>query len=196
MSARTHAQLRISFHTFQTINVSTHATQDDAEAIAAIYAPIVASTTISFELEPPSANEMRSRIAATLQRLPWLVSLDADGRVDGYVYASRHRERAAYQWAVDTTAYVREDSRGKGVGRELYARLFDELVRLGYFQAFAGIALPNAASVGLHEAMGFEPLGIYRDVGFKLGAWRDVGWWQKTLCEPIVEPRPPRAYQR
>ena len=171
------------------------ATPSDAEAIAAIYAPIVANTAISFELVPPSADEMRSRIVSTLQRLPWLVSVDGDGRVDGYVHAGRHRERAAYQWSVDTTAYVREDRRGKGVGRRLYGRLFDELARLGYFQAFAGIALPNAASVALHEAMGFEPLGVYRNVGFKLGAWRDVGWWQKALRQAVENPEAPRAFR-
>lgn len=171
------------------------ATPDDAAAIAAIYAPIVANTPISFELEPPSADEMRTRIGSTLQRLPWLVSLDDAGRVDGYVYAGRHRERAAYQWAVDTTAYVREDRRGKGVGRKLYERLFEELVGLGYFQAFAGIALPNAASVALHESVGFEPLGIYRKVGFKMGQWRDVGWWQKTLREAIGTPEAPSAFR-
>jgi phosphinothricin acetyltransferase len=171
------------------------ATPDDAEAITAIYAPIVANTTISFELEPPSVDEMRSRIVATLPRLPWLVSVDADGRVDGYVYAGRHRERAAYQWSVDTTAYVREDSRGKGLGRALYGRLFEELVDLGYFQAFAGIALPNAASVALHEAVGFKPLGVYRHVGFKMGAWRDVGWWQRPLRSPTEQPQVPRPYR-
>ena len=143
------------------------ATPDDAEAIAAIYGPVVANTTISFELEPPSVAEMRSRIEATLQRLPWLVSLDAAGVVNGYVYASKHRERAAYRWSVDTTAYVREDSRGQGFGRRLYQELFDQLVKLGYFQAFAGIALPNPASIGLHEAVGFAPLGVYRNVGYK-----------------------------
>jgi len=160
------------------------ATTDDAEAIAAIYAPVVADTTISFEVVPPTVDEMRARIAATLQRLPWLVSLDAAGRVDGYVYAGRHRERAAYQWAVDVTAYVREDARRSGVGRRLYGALFEELRRLGYCQAFAGIALPNAASVALHEAMGFEKLGVYRNVGFKFDRWHDVGWWQKELQLP------------
>jgi phosphinothricin acetyltransferase len=173
------------------------ATPDDADAIAAIYGPIVANTTISFELEPPSVEEMRSRIVATLPRLPWLVSVDDAGRVDGYVYAGRHRERAAYQWSVDTTAYVREDSRGQGVGRRLYEELFRRLVEHGYYQAFAGIALPNEASVGLHEALGFQPLGVYRKVGFKKGAWRDVGWWQKELQPTGAElalptPRPAR----
>ena len=172
------------------------ATPDDADAIAAIYGPIVANTTISFELEPPTVEEMRSRLVATLTRLPWLVSLDAAGRVDGYVYASRHRERAAYQWSVDTTAYVREDSRGQGVGRRLYEELFRQLVEQGYYQAFAGIALPNEASIGLHEALGFQPLGVYRKVGFKKGAWRDVGWWQKELQATAREPEAPRAGSR
>lgn len=169
------------------------ATVQDAEAIAAIYAPIVSGTTISFELEPPSADEMRSRIATTLQRLPWLVSEDSAGRVDGYAYASRHRERPAYQWSVDVTAYVREDARGHGVGKRLYARLLDALARLGYGQAFAGIALPNDASVALHESVGFSPLGIYRRVGFKMGAWRDVGWWQRELPTPSA-PQPPHTF--
>ena len=163
---------------------------DDAAAIHAIYAPLVATTVISFELDVPSVATMRQRIATTLERFSWLVSEDDTGAVDGYVYASRHRERAAYQWSVDVTAYVRADARGRGVGRRLYLRLFDELVALGYYQAFAGIALPNAASVALHEAVGFAPLGTYRDVGFKLGAWHDVGWWQRTLQPPGV-PTPP-----
>jgi phosphinothricin acetyltransferase len=138
---------------------------------------------------------MRSRIQSTLQRLPWLVSLDANGDINGYAYASRHRERPAYQWCVDTTAYVRQDIHGQGVGRRLYTVLFDELVRLGYYQAFAGIALPNDPSVGLHEALGFRALGVYRRVGYKLGRWHDVGWWQKPLREPSSEPAPPQAFQ-
>jgi len=171
------------------------ATPADAESIAAIYAPIVRDTAISFELEPPSPEEMRGRILSTLRALPWLVSLDERGQVDGYVYAGRHRERAAYQWSVDVTAYVREDARGRGVGKRLYASLFAELVRLGYCQAFAGIALPNEASVALHESLGFEHLGTYRKVGFKLGGWRDVGWWQKTLRQPVEAPEAPRTFR-
>lgn len=166
----------------------------DAEAITAIYAPVVQSTSISFELEPPSVGQMRGRIMTTLPDLPWLVSEDGAGTVDGYVYASKHRERPAYQWSVDVTAYVREDARGTGVGKRLYRALFDELARLGYFQAFAGIALPNAASVALHESVGFEPIGVYRKVGFKLGAWHDVGWWQRELREPI-EPSAPTPFK-
>lgn len=162
----------------------------DAAGIHAIYAPIVEATAISFELVVPTVDEIGRRIAETLERFPWLVSEDADGRVDGYVYASRHRERAAYQWSVDVTAYVREDARGKGVGKCLYHRLFGELPKLGYFNAFAGIVLPNAASVALHESVGFEPLGIYRNVGYKRGAWHDVGWWQRSLQSPTAPGEP------
>jgi L-amino acid N-acyltransferase YncA len=171
------------------------ATPVDAEAITAIYAPIVANTSISFELAPPTVDEMGARIVTTLHDLPWLVSEDAQGTVNGYVYASKHRERPAYQWSVDVTAYVREDARGQGVGKRLYQALFAELITLGYFQAFAGIALPNDASVALHESVGFQPIGIYRKVGFKLGAWHDVGWWQKELRSP-TEPTCPTAFRR
>ncbi len=166
----------------------------DALAIADIYTPIVRDTAISFELEPPSAQEVGARISATLRTLPWLVSLDELGSVSGYVYASKHRERPAYQWSVDVTAYVRADCRRQGVGQQLYGRLFEELVRLGYFQAFAGIALPNEGSIGLHESLGFEPIGVYRRVGFKHGAWRDVGWWQKELQLSRSQPPAPAAF--
>ena len=170
------------------------ATPNDARAIADIYAPVVRDTTISFELEPPTVDEMRTRISGTLERLPWLVCLDSDGAVNGYAYASKHRERAAYQWAVDTTVYVRADFRGQGVGKKIYAALLTELTQLGYFQAFAGIALPNAGSIALHESSGFTALGVYRNVGWKLGAWHDVGWWQKNLRPPGV-PSEPRLFE-
>jgi L-amino acid N-acyltransferase YncA len=170
------------------------ATPDDAAAIATIYAPVVTDTAISFELEPPTADQMRRRLIGTLGRLPWLVSLDEMGLVSGYAYAGAHRERPAYQWSVDTTIYVHAASRGRGVGRGLYEALMAELTKLGYAQAFAGIALPNAASVGLHEAVGFKHIGVYEKVGFKLGAWRDVGWWGKTLSPFASELLPPKAF--
>jgi L-amino acid N-acyltransferase YncA len=158
----------------------------DAGGIAEIYAPIVRDTSISFELVPPGADEMRRRLQETLRSYPWLVSINEAGEVSGYAYASQHRARAAYQWSVDTTAYVRADAQRQGLGKALYAALFSELLRLGYCQAFAGIALPNPASIALHESVGFEPIGIYRRVGFKLGRWQDVGWWQKSLQTPPI----------
>lgn len=174
------------------MNIRT-ATPEDAAAIAAIYDPVVRHTAISFETEAPDAAEMRARIEKTLASLPWLVAQDAAGEVCGFAYASKHRERAAYQWSVDTTVYVRENARGRGIGRALYERLLPLLAELGYCQAFAGIALPNDGSVGLHEAMGFEAIGTYRNVGFKHGAWRDVGWWQRCLATP-QSPGEPAAF--
>lgn len=168
------------------------ATLDDAAAIAAIYGPIVRDTTISFEWEPPSVEEMRARIDKTLATYPWLVALDDAGAVAGYVYASRHRDPPSYQWSVNTSAYVRADQRGRGVGKQLYRALFEQLVELGYFGAYAGIALPNAASVALHESVGFRSLGVYEQVGFKQGGWHDVGWWQRRLRDGTPG-EPPRA---
>ena len=169
------------------------ATPDDAAAIAAIYAPIVRDTTISFELTPLSEEQVRARIVTTLRTLPWLVSVDDAGAVDGYVYAGKHRDAGAYEWSVNTSVYVRDDCRGQGVGQRMYQALFAKLVGLGYYRAFAGIALPNDASVALHERVGFEPIGVYRAVGYKFGAWRDVGWWQKSL-RPLDAPVPVIAF--
>ena len=166
---------------------------DDAAAVHAIYAPVVEQTAISFELDVPPVDEIRRRITYPLATFPWLVHLDAAGAVDGYVYASRYRERAAYQWSADVSAYVRADARGQGLGKRLYARLFDELVALGYCQAFAGITLPNVASVALHRAVGFQPVGVSERVGHKLGAWHDVSLWQREL-QRVDAPLPLRAF--
>jgi len=168
------------------------ATSADAEAIAAIYRPIVATTAISFETVPPGPAEIERRMAAILEIAPWLVYEDGSG-IAGYAYGSRHRDRAAYQWSVDVSVYVGEASRRRGIGRALYEALFPLLRVQGFYAAYAGITLPNAGSVGLHEALGFRPVGIYRDVGYKLGAWHDVGWWQLSLRERTQEPRPPRS---
>ena len=165
-------------------------TKDDAASIAEIYRPIVTSTAISFETEPPDASEMERRIQETLPACPWLVC-EQDGRVVGYAYASRHRPRAGYRWSVDTTVYLHADVRRRGIGRGLYVSLFKILVAQGYFNAYAGVALPNPGSVGLHESVGFTPIGIYRNVGFKHGAWRDVGWWQRELQPLVATPPPP-----
>ena len=165
-------------------------TEGDAEAIAAIYRPIVESTAISFETTPPDRSEMARRISETLPAYPWLVC-DIDGETVGYAYASKHRVRGAYRWSVDTSVYVADTSRKRGVGTGLYASLFAILAMQGYVNAYAGIALPNPGSVGLHESMGFEKIGVYRRVGYKLGEWHDVGWWQLALKEHEQSPREP-----
>jgi phosphinothricin acetyltransferase len=167
----------------------------DAAAMAAIYAPIVRDTWISFETEPPSAAEMAQRVEKVLATLPWLVVVRGD-EVLGYAYASPHSDRGAYRWSVHTTVYLHENARGQGLGTKLYHALFDVLRRLGIKTAFAGIALPNAASIGLHESVGFRPLGVYEDVGFKLGAWRSVGWWRLPLAERDPDPAEPLAFAR
>jgi phosphinothricin acetyltransferase len=162
----------------------------DAAAMLAIYAPIVRDTIISFELEPPTEIEMRGRIEGGWPRWPWLVC-ERSGELLGYAYASQHRTRAAYQWSVDTSVYVRADVHRSGVARALYTSLFAILRLQGFRNAYAGITLPNAASVAFHEALGFEPVGVYHKVGFKLGAWRDVGWWARALGEYEPDPAPP-----
>jgi len=163
----------------------------DAAPIAAIYAPSITHGATSFELEPPTATAMAERVAGVLAFAPWLVGLDAAGRVIGYAYASPHHERAAYRWSVNVAIYIDAAHHRRGVGRRLYASLFTLLRMQGFYLAHAGITLPNASSVGLHEALGFRPVGIYRNVGWKLGAWRDVGWWQLELQERPAIPTPP-----
>lgn len=158
--------------------------------MAAIYAPIVRDTTISFEIEPPTAEEMGRRILKILKTHPWLVAEQA-GQVLGYVYAGTHRDPGAYRWSVNVSAYIAEGARRKGVGRALYQRLFAILKAQGFHSAYAGIALPNQASVGLHEALGFKPIGIYKEVGFKQGQWRDTGWWQLKLSSSDAAPSEP-----
>jgi phosphinothricin acetyltransferase len=168
------------------------ASEGDAEAILSIYAPFCRDTAVSFETEPPTVEQMRLRIAKTVKTLPWLVCEGEHGAILGYAYASSHRERAAYRWAVDVSVYVRDGLRRKGLGRALYTALFDVLRLQGYYTALAATTVPNAGSIGLHQAMGFQPVGIYRNIGFKCGAWRDVAWWQLALSQPAEEPEPPR----
>jgi L-amino acid N-acyltransferase YncA len=165
-------------------------TADDGDALAAIYAPAVALPT-SFELEPPDAAEMTRRAEAILPKMPWLVC-EHRGAVIGYAYASPHRARPAYQWSVEVSAYVHADVQRAGVGRALYASLFAILVLQGFRNAFAGITLPNPASVGLHEAVRFTPIGVYHGIGYKLGAWHDVGWFERPLAPRDADPLPPR----
>ncbi|HTU70145.1 MAG TPA: arsinothricin resistance N-acetyltransferase ArsN1 family B [Candidatus Baltobacteraceae bacterium] len=163
---------------------------DDAQAFAAIYAPIVAGTHASFENEPPNDAEMERRIRSTLEQTPWLAA-ECDGAIAGYAYAGRHRERAGYRWAVDVSVYLDERFRGRGIGRALYDRLLALLEQQGFRRAYAGVALPNDASVGLHRALGFEPIGIYRRVGWKAGRWYDVMWLGRDVGPDEGDAQPP-----
>ena len=156
------------------------ATISDAAAIQAIYTPIVESTAISFEEEVPSVEEMARRIETYSQTHPYLVA-ERGGVLLGYAYGSKHRDRSAYRLSADVTAYVSSAARGQGLGKQLYQALLPGLAERGYHAAFAAITQPNAASVALHESVGFTKVGIYREVGFKFGQWHDVGWWQRVL---------------
>jgi L-amino acid N-acyltransferase YncA len=159
----------------------------DAQACAEVYAPYVTGSVISFEYEPPSAAEMEARIRASYV---WLVAED-EGRVVGYTYGSRHRDRDAYAWAADVTVYIADTHHRAGVGRALYAELFERLRAAGLWTVCAGVTQPNDASNGLHEAMGFAPVGTYRRIGWKDGAWHDVLWLQLDLRPE--DPDPPAA---
>jgi phosphinothricin acetyltransferase len=161
---------------------------DDAAAIQAIYAPIVRETAISFEYDPPEAPEMSRRMARVLEQRPWLVYRDG-GAVLGYAYASTFRERRAYDWGVEVSVYVRADVRGRGVGRQLYATLFDVLRALNYCQVVAGATMPNPESERLHGAFGFQRIGVFPSVGYKFGRWHDVIFWSLMLRSlPAVAP--------
>jgi phosphinothricin acetyltransferase len=161
----------------------------DAAAIAAIYAPYVLDSAISFEETPPGPSDMAARMTAVLDAYPYLVFDDGE-RVVGYAYGSSHRSKPAYRWSVETTVYVDQTAHRRGVGRALYAELLDLLTRQGFHAAFAGITLPNEKSVGLHEAMGFKFLGTFHEVGFKFGQMQDLGWWRRPLAPgpPLDEP--------
>ena len=150
----------------------------DAQGCAEIYAEYVRDTVISFESTAPTREDMLGRIE---RAHAWLVA-EADGRTAGFAYGGPHRERAAYRWATDVSVYVESGHHRRGIGKALYTELFDRLRTQGLLVACAGVTLPNAASVGLHESLGFVPVGVYRRIGFKFGAWHDVGWWQLDLA--------------
>lgn len=166
------------------------AEEADSDAIAAIYAPYVLHTAISFEIEAPTAEIMAARVITTLGTHPWLVA-DCGGQIVAYAYAGKHRERPAYRWTVDTTIYVDMAAHRRGIGRTLYGVLLDILRQQGFRSAFAEIVLPNAASVCLHETVGFKAVGIHKDIGFKLGRWHDIGYWRMGLAEPSLSPCDP-----
>jgi phosphinothricin acetyltransferase len=166
-------------------------TPDDAGAIHDIYRPIVQETAISFELEPPSVEELRSRIAVITATHPWLV-LEIDRDVGGYAYATKFRDRPAYRWSVETTIYLSPDLRGQGLGKVLYTALIDRVADGGFANAYAGVALPNPGSEALHLSVGFQPIGVFPRAGFKLGQWHDVGWWHRPLHQGPT-PEEPRS---
>jgi L-amino acid N-acyltransferase YncA len=152
----------------------------DAAALLAIYAPFVERTAVSFEETPPSVDEFAARIHKSQSRWDWLVA-ERTGVILGYAYGTSHRERAAYRWSAEVSAYVDPQVQRQWIGRALYLELFDRLAARGYCNAFAGIALPNDASVALHRRVGFEPIGVFRSIGWKFGAWHDVAWLQRAL---------------
>ncbi len=172
------------------MNAIRLANEGDAQKCLSIYAPIVRETPISFELIPPSEAEFRQRILTNLLQMPWLVC-EIDGEVWGYAYASKHRQRAAYQWSVESSVYVNAAYRRKRVGKALYTSLMKLLQLQGFYNVYAGVTLPNPASVGLHEAVGFLPVGVYRLTGYKFGTWHDVGWWQLSLQRDRTSPVQP-----
>lgn len=163
----------------------------DAAAIADIYAPVVTNTATSFETMPPDADEMARRIGSLRSRYPWLVC-DENGAIRGYVYASGHRDRATYQWSVEVSAYVHSASHRRRIGKALYTSLFSVLALQGYRNAYAGMTLSNPASEAFHRSVGFTVVGVYRNVGFKHGAWHDVAWLERPLADHVDEPPPPR----
>jgi len=158
------------------------ATEADAGALVAIYAPYVEETPISFEAVAPSADEFAARMRKYLSAWQYLVA-ERDGRIVGYAYGGTHRERAAYRYSVEVSAYVDRACHRQGIGRALYAKLFDDLAAKGYCEAFAGITYPNEASIGLHAAAGFTMIGIFRRIGWKFDRWHDVAWMQRSLLE-------------
>lgn len=166
------------------------ASADDAAAIAAIYAPYVDETAITFELDAPDAAEMARRIEAILARFPYFVA-EVDGRVLGYAYADLYRTRAAYRWAIETTVYVDRRHPRRGIGRALYEALLTASAEAGFVTALGVIALPNQGSVALHEAMGFVHAGTQVGVGYKHGRWHDVGFWQCDLARREAVPGEP-----
>jgi phosphinothricin acetyltransferase len=165
----------------------------DAAAIAAIYAPYVTGSVVSFETEAPDAAEIARRMAADAGKYPWLVACDGDGASLGYAYATAFRTRPAYRFSVETTVYVAGDAHKRGIGGSLYAALLPMLEAQGFAQAIAAITLPNPASVALHERFGFRRIGAYEEVGFKQGGWHSVGLWQRALAplgDAPAEPKP------
>ena len=166
------------------------ATSADAAAILAIYAPYIEKTSITFETEVPTVESFADRIIHYLENFPWLVC-EKDGVIAGYAYASRYRERVAYQWSVESSVYIHDDFLRAGIASVLYGALFHILQAQGYRNVYAVINLPNDRSVALHERCGFQYFATYEKVGYKLGQWKNVGWWRLILNAFGDEPAAP-----
>ncbi|MBK5271475.1 MAG: N-acetyltransferase [Bacteroidia bacterium] len=166
------------------------ATAKDAEGILAIYAPYIESTSFTFEMDVPSLEAFEERINSYLINWPWLVC-EVDGAIAGYAYATRYRERVAYQWCTESSVYIHDNHQRAGIARALYMALFDILKKQGFRNVYAVINLPNDKSVDFHESCGFKYFATYENVGYKLGKWKNVGWWQLAINEFIDEPAAP-----
>jgi L-amino acid N-acyltransferase YncA len=162
----------------------------DTASVLKIYAPYIENTSFTFETEVPSIDSFKERINTYLQSWPWLVC-EINGVIAGYAYGTKHRERVAYQWSVESSVYVHDDFQRAGVARALYTALIEILKLQGFRNLYAVINLPNDKSVSFHEKLGFEYFATYKKVGYKLGKWKNVGWWQLQLNEYSMEPLPP-----
>ncbi len=158
------------------------AVESDAGAIQQIYAPYVLETSISFEMEPPTIEEMLRRMGRVTDRLPWL-AMESNGDLLGYAYATQFRAREAYQNTAETSVYVARGHHRQGVGRRLMEELLSRLRTAGHHRAIAGATLPNPGSAGLHESLGFKPVGVFSQIGYKFDQWHDVGFWELDLTE-------------
>ena len=162
----------------------------DSAAMLDIYSPYIENTSLTFETITPSIPDFTQRIENYLQLTPWLVA-DKDGKVAGFAYASKYRDRTAYQWSIECSIYVHDDFLHTGIGTELYSTLFRILKHQGFTTVYAVINLPNEPSVEFHEKMSFRHFATFEKVGFKLGQWKNVGWWQLQLNEYENEPYAP-----
>lgn len=172
-------------YNIRTINI------EDAEKVLAIYAPYILNSNISFEYVVPSIKDFKQRIETVTKEYPWLVC-EYDGKILGYAYGGQHRGRTAYKWSVESAIYMAEDFCGKGVGKLLYQTLFERLKEQGYVNVFAGMTLPNEKSVRLHTALGFEMIGVFKNIGYKNNQWHDVQWMQLNLAEHKTDMTLPR----
>lgn len=168
------------------------ATESDSQSLLEIYAPFIKETVITFEYEVPMISEFSSRISSTLKKYPWIVC-EIDDRIAGYAYASKYRERPAYDWSVDTSVYIHPTYHRKKIASALYYCLFEILKLQGFYNAYAAIVSSNTKSVGFHESFGFKPIGVYHNVGYKFDQWHDVKWVEKTIREHKKSPEKPKT---